>query len=192
MVGKLLLTDSTMPVNFCKAGANCALAMLEYLGEGLYMVADVKEELERKAEADGFSALRRFLDEFPDRRVRTLSLELLADVAAVKKVVQIAGSHSKEDAGEIASVLYAASRRDEGEVFDVITDDGEGKKLARDRQLTVVTTQSLVVTMVCVGALEYRDGDRVWRQCFSNPQRRKGFKERVERDCPHRLVAASR
>lgn len=69
VVSRLLLTDSTMPVNFCKAGANCALAMLTYLGESLYMVAEVREELERKAEVDGSPALRRFLDKFPGERV---------------------------------------------------------------------------------------------------------------------------
>lgn len=188
-ISRLLLTDSTMPMNFCEAGANCALAMLSYLGDGLHMVGEVQEELERKAKSS--PALQRFLDEFPTERVRRLDVELVAQVALVKQVMQLPGSHPDEDVGEIASVLYAARRREMGETFDVITDDNEGKRLARDRDLKIITTQDLVSQMVCAEALDYADGDRVWRCCFSNPQRWKGYRERIHRECPDRLVAAS-
>ncbi len=176
-----------MPVNFCEAGANCALAMLDHLGDRLHMVADVWEELERKASVDGSPALRRFLDEFPGQRVRTLDLQLAAEVAAAKKVTQIPGSHTNEDLGEIATVFYAARRRDEGEVFKLITDDREGKRLALDRDLEIFTTPTLIVEMVGAASFAYADGDRVWRQCFSNRQRWKGFRAAVERECPERL-----
>ena len=149
-IPKLLLTDATMPVNFCEAGATCGMAMLDYLGEALHMVREVEGELERKAKR--IPALQRFLDEFPDERVRHLDLELVTEVALVKKVVQVPGAHADEDAGEIASVLYAAHRRELGKTFTVVTDDNEGKNLARDRKLTVLTTQALVHQMVCRGS----------------------------------------
>jgi hypothetical protein len=188
VVSRLLLTDSTMPMNFCEAGANCALAMLEHLGESLHMVTDVKEEIERKA-SGGSPALRRFLDEFPEERVHTLDLGLAASVAVAKKAIQLPGSHPDEDVGEIASVFYAVQRREEGETFDLVTDDSAGRKLARDRDLKVVTTPSLVIELVCAGALMYSDGDRVWRRCFSNPQRWKKYKERIKQECPSRVAA---
>jgi len=67
--------------------------------------------------------------------------------------------------GEIATVLYAAKRRDEGEIFDVLTDDRYGKTLARDRGLTLITTSHLVVDMVAANAMPEQDGKRVWREC---------------------------
>ncbi len=178
----LLLTDSTMPVSFCSAGANSARSMLSYLGERLHMVADVREELERKAE--GSAALRAFLDDFPGHRVRVLDLSLLAEVAEARKAVSVAGAHPREDVGEIASVFYADARRRHGEEFAVITDDRYGKTLARDRRLEVVTTPSLVVEMVCAEALPYADGARVWRACFTNRDKWQGFGEQVRRACP--------
>lgn len=184
-VSDLLLTDSTMPVSFCAAGANLARAVLEYLGERLYMVADVREELERKA--DGSAALHAFLSEFPDERVRALDLSTAARVAEAKKAVTVAGAHPREDLGEIASVFYAEARREQGEEFAVITDDHYGKTLARDRKLKVVTTPGLVVEMVCAEALAYADGDRVWRGCFTNRSKWNGFGDSVRQACPDRV-----
>lgn len=187
-ISRLLLTDSTMPVNFCEAGASCGLAMLDYLGEGLHMVGEVEEELKRKAKE--LPALQRFLEKFPEERVRRLDLELVAEVALVKKVMHVPGAHSGEDLGEIASVLYAARRHEQGETFTVVTDDNEGKNLARDRKLTVLTTPSLVRQMVCAEVLSFADGDRIWRRCFTNPQKWKVFRERIRQDCPERLTVA--
>ena len=183
-VSDLLLTDSTMPVSFCDAGANLAGSLLTYLGDRLHMVADVHEELERKAE--GSAALRAFLGAFPDERVRVLDLSVAAKVAEARKAVSVAGTHPREDVGEIASVFYAEVRREQGEEFTVITDDHYGKTLARDRQLKVVTTPSLVVEMVCAEALAYADGERVWRACFTNRDKWKGFGERVRQYCSER------
>lgn len=187
-VPSLLLTDSTMPVSFCAAGSNCALAMLGYFGHRLHMVAEVRDELERKAIADGSPALRRFLDEFPEERVRVLDRELAVKVAVAKKVIQLPGAHPNEDLGEVASVFYAAQCRDAGEVFAVVTDDGEGKKLARDRALEVITTASLVLEMVDAEAFPYADGERVWRKCVGR-KRWKEYRAAVERVCPERIPA---
>ncbi len=185
IVSDLLLTDSTMPVCFCDAGGNLARTLLAYLGERLYMVSDVREELERKAE--GSAALRAFLSDFPDERVRVLDLSIAAKVGEARKAVSVPGTHPREDTGEIASVFYAEVRREQGEKFTVITDDSYGKTLARDRQLKVLTTPGLVVEMVCAEALAYADGERVWRACFTNRDKWKGFGERVRQVCPERV-----
>jgi hypothetical protein len=187
VVAGLLLTDSTAPVNFSKAGGNCAIAMLQHLGARLHMVAEVHEELVRLAKES--VSLQRFVDEFPADRIRSLSRELTAMVGAAQKAMNAAGTHPREDIGEIATVFYAEQRRDEGEVFDLITDDHTGRTLASDRSLKVITTPSLIVEMVCAGALDYSDGNRVWQSCFTNRAKWKGFRERIERDCPQRLAA---
>lgn len=176
--GRLLLTDSTMPVNFCRAGAHCALRVLEHLGERLYMVADVEEELRRQARSS--PALQRFLDAWPGGHVRGLDLALTRKVAETLTALRTGGEHPREDAGEIATVFYAERRRDEGERFALITDDAFGKQLARDRSFTPITTPQLVVEMVCAGAIGDSDGERVWRQCFTDRSKWPAFKRRVE------------
>lgn len=162
-MASLLLTDSTMPMSFCRAGIGCARAMAEYLGDQVHMVADVYVELERLA--SGLPALDALMRDWPPNPVRELGLSLKADVASVIKARQVPGQHPSEDVGEIATVLYAAKRRDEGEIFDVLTDDRYGKKLVRDRGLTLVTTSHLVVDMVAANVLAEHAGKRVWREC---------------------------
>lgn len=160
--------------------------MVDYFGDRLHMVADVHAELERLSE--GFAPLTRFLEDWPAGRIRQLSPELTLKVAASIKVRQVPGQHIKEDQGETATVFYAEARRGDGEVFEVITDDGYGKTLARDRRFRPITSPSIVVQMVCAGALAYRDGQRVWQQCFANNRARwKQFRTQVEQSCPERV-----
>lgn len=127
------------------------------------MVEDVNVELERLASS--LPALDALLRDWPPNPVRELGLSLKADVASAIKARQVPGQHPSEDVGEVATVLYAARRREEGEIFDVLTDDRYGKELARDRGLTFVTTPRLVVDMVAANALAEHDGKRVWQEC---------------------------
>lgn len=182
-----LLTDSTMPFNFCKAGYPAAQAMVDYFGDRLHMVGDVYAELERLA--DGFVALQRFVEAWPKERTRQIGPELTLKVAAVIKVRQVHGQHSKEDLGETATTLYAEQRRDAGEAFEIVTDDGYGKTLARDRGFSPITTPTIVIEMVCAEALTYQDGQRVWQQCFTNRARWGLFKTRIQQTCPAALPA---
>jgi hypothetical protein len=168
MESALLLTDSTMPVSFCKAGIGCAKAMAKHLGSSVHMVDEVHLELERKAEE--IAALKSFLEEWPPNPVRQLDVELKAQVAQVLKARQVPGQHPDEDRGEVATVFYANERREEGELFDVVTDDGFGKQLARDRGLEVVTTASITIDLVRAEVLSLKDGKRVWQECTSRAQ----------------------
>jgi hypothetical protein len=145
--------------------------MAEYLEARLHMVSDVHAELQRLSPR--FPALAGLLEDWPLNPVRELSLATKAGVAAAIKARQVPGQHPNEDRGEIATVLYAAERRDSGEIFEIITDDGFGKQLARDRRFKLLTTPSLTVQMVRDGALPHADGKRVWRQCVS----RSGWKD---------------
>lgn len=161
----LLLTDSTMPVSFSKAGPRSAAAMARHLGDRIHMVSDVYVELQRLARR--LPALARLLEDWPPNPVLELDVGLKADVAAVIKARHVPGQHPDEDRGEIATIFYAASRREAGEEFNVITDDHYGKTLARDRGLGLVTTAEIAVEMVRADALSRADGKRVWRQCVS-------------------------
>lgn len=164
----LLLTDSTMPVSFCRAGVGCARAMAEFLGDSVQMVADVHEELERLG--GELPALRSLLSEWPPNPIRELDLDLKAEVAAALKARHVPGTHRDEDRGETATVFYAVKRRDIGEAFRIVTDDSYGKRLARDRDFELLTTPVIALRMVCAEALSQADGKRVWRQSTNRSQ----------------------
>jgi hypothetical protein len=169
-----------MPVSLCRAGIGCARAMAEFLGTRLHMVVDVHAELQRLAR--DLPALETLLEGWPPNPIRQLDLDLRAEVATAIKARHIPGQHYQQDRGEIATVFYASRRRDGGEIFDIVTDDNFGKELARDRGFSLVTTPSLAVQMVCQGALTFRDGKRVWQQCFTNRSRWKDFEQAVVRE----------
>ncbi|HSK49597.1 MAG TPA: hypothetical protein VK889_03785 [Solirubrobacterales bacterium] len=159
----LLLTDATMPVSFCKAGIGSARVMAAHLGPRVHMVEDVHLELQRLAAS--LPALETLLEDWPPNPVRELGLDLKARVAQVIRARQIPGHHPDEDRGELATIFYAAQRREAGEAFEVITDDRFGKQLARDRGLGLVTTPQLVIELVTAGQLPKKEGERVWRYC---------------------------
>lgn len=161
----LLLTDSTMPVSFCRAGIGPARAMADFLGDRVHLVEDVLGELERLAE--GLPALAALLKHWPATPARALDLNLKADVAVALKARQISGSHPDEDRGEIATVFFAEHRRDLGEEFTIATDDSYGKRLARDRGFEVLATPALALQMICAEALSEADGKRVWQRSTS-------------------------
>lgn len=154
-----------MPVSFSRAGSRSAYAMAKHLGDRVYMVADVHSELQRLSRR--LPALARLLEDWPSNPVLELDKDLKEKVATAIKARWIPGVHPDEDRGEIATVFYAVARREEGKSFAVVTDDGYGKKLARDRDLRLVTTAELVLEMVQADALSRTDGKRVWRQCVS-------------------------
>lgn len=182
----LLLSDSTMPVNFCKAGANSALAMLAHFEESIFLVADVFEELTRHAAES--AAVKRLMEEWPASQVLDLDLALTAEVASILKLRQTVGQHPRSDAGEIATVLFAANARDQGlGEYTVVTDDVFGKDLARDRELALRTTQQVIIELVCAGSLSYRDGERVWRQCFTNRSKWSTYRPAIAASCAGRV-----
>lgn len=167
-MASLLLTDSTMPMSFCRAGGGCALAMAEYLGSTVHMVSDVHEELTRLS--TDLPALMKLLETWPRTPIRELDLELKMNVATAMKAQRVPGQHPGEDLGETATVFYAARQRERGETFEIVTDDSYGKRLARDRGFTPVTTATLTLAMVREEALSSPEGKRVWRECVSRSQ----------------------
>ena len=86
----LLLTDSTMPVSFSKAGVRSAHAMARHLGDRVHMVSDVHIELQRLSQR--LPALAKLLRGWPLNPVRELDLHLKGEVAAAIKARQFRGS----------------------------------------------------------------------------------------------------
>lgn len=183
----LLLCDATLPVNFCKAGLPSAQAMADYLGDRVFVVDEVHEELTRLA--DSLIPLKSFLKTWPPNDPVRLEPALRLQVSSL--VVVRPRSHPREDRGETATVVYAEHRRDEaGEHFTILTDDRWGGQLARDRGLSCQNCPQLLVEMVCASALSFKDGQRVWQTCFTDRKKWKGFREAVGRTCPEKAPAA--
>lgn len=178
-MGPLLLTDSTMPVSFCRAGIGPARAMANFLGDRTHLVEDVLAELERLA--GGLPALAALLEGWPSTPARQLDLNLKADVAVALKARQISGGHPDEDKGEIATVFFAEHRRGLGEEFTIATDDSYGKRLASDRGFEILTTPALALQMICAEALSEADGKRVWQRSTSR-SRWKEFGPALDRE----------
>jgi hypothetical protein len=189
-LGPLLLSDATMPVNFCLAGLPAAKAMAEFLGERVHVVDEVHDELTRIAE-EGLVPLQTLLESWPANEVIRLDPSLRAQIAPVIQLRELQDRHPKEDRGETATVLYAEQRLDHGERFDILTDDGWGRQIAADRTLRCHNTPALIVSMVGADALSYKDGQRVWQKCFTSQTKWKAYREAVAREHPGKVPAAA-
>lgn len=186
-LARLLLSDATLPFNFCKAGIPAARALAAYLGDRAYVVDEVFNELTRLAE-EGNATLTTFLESWPPNPPLRLDPELRLQVGSVVAVRALSTAHSGEDRGETATVLYAERRRaTSGELFEILTDDTWGRQIADDRGLRCHNTPALIVAMVCADALTFKDGQRVWNASFTNREKWKGYRDAVARSCPAKL-----
>lgn len=179
----LLLTDASVPYNFCKAGYAFGEKLAKHLGDDVHMVRDVHEEL--KGLAESLPALAKLIEWWPPHDPRDLSPQLTLEVADILSLNESLGKHPDEDKGETATVLYAEQRRQEGENFTLLLDDHGGQRLARDRGLkSIVNTPTLVVDMTCEEVLTYNEGARVWRNAFTNQKKWAAFKGEVQQRRP--------
>ena len=165
----VLLSDSTLPINFCKCGPTIARKFAEYLGDRVYVVHDVYEELDRNPE--NIPALKDFLEEWPTTEVIQLAASVRGEVADILKSNITGGLHPKEDAGECATVFHARHvRNSEAIEYLILTDDQEGKRLARFEGLSVLDTPHLAIEMVVEGALSEDEGWAVWTKACRAPR----------------------
>lgn len=186
---ELLLCDTTVPMNFCGAGSECAKALEEFLGPGVYIVEDVREELVRKAE-QGHAVLGEMLKTWPLDEAIPLPDIVRGKVADALSFNISQGLHKDEDIGETATVFYAQHRlKEDGSRFDLLMDDNGGKAMARARDLRFIDTPSLVLQMVCEGALTEENGQKVWNQALSDAVARSNYSIRLAEECPDRSGA---
>lgn len=176
-----LLSDASVPINFVTAGPECADAFKEYFGDKVLVAIDVYEELERKARTE-IPELKQFLDGWPELDPIDLPMEVKSDVAKILRL-NIGIYHPDKDRGETATILYAEHARDRSvdpEEFELLLDDGDGKKFARDRSLGFWDTPTIALHMVCSGYLTEDQGFSVWCAALTDPEKHPAYWTRLE------------
>jgi hypothetical protein len=163
----LLLTDSSILVNFCAISAGPKL--VAYLGDRLFVVEAVMRELQRLARKPEHAGLKRLLDTGWPAAASVLPVdpEVEADIAAAMQFEATPETHPDEDLGETATVLYAVAERQAGREFQILTDDGGGKEKADQRGFRWTHSGMLAVEMVGADELSYDHGRRIWAQAVS-------------------------
>ena len=78
------------------------------------------------------------------------------------------GGFSKQDLGEIATVIWARDSRS-----SAIVDDGLARDLARRWSVAYSRTHSVVTAMVKAAHLSKAEAWAVWQDCWTHPDRRK-------------------
>ncbi len=161
----IVLLDASVIVNFCSAGHGRRLA--SYLGGAARLSGDAQVELLRLARSS--PALRALLATWPLAPPLELSVARAAKAAAICALLRAPGDHPNAHAGEVATVLLAEQLRDDRGVRAlIVVDDRDGKMLAQRFSLPYRDTPQLIVEMVVAGALTEANGQRVWRECFSD------------------------
>jgi hypothetical protein len=154
--------DATVPMAFAKVGA--AQAFLDYVGERTLLVRDVLDELRRHRQRfSNLCPLIAFFEAEGDRRVLDLAPRHVLAVDDLAAVHHAPGDPPTRNRGEIATVYGAIALRRQCRGVLVGMDDHLGKQLCRQRRIPAADTPSLLVEMVCAGALTYETGGRIWR-----------------------------
>lgn len=173
----LLLSDATVPTNFCKAGLKLAQRFSDYAGDRVFIVHDVHEELLRNPK--GIPALDKFLEFWPLAEPIQLAPEVREEVADALRFNARYGRHPDEDRGEHATVFHARYVREKGgREFVIATDDRDGKLLARSDGFEVVDTPEMIVRMYRHGFLNADEGFVIWKKTL--PNRESAYWERID------------
>lgn len=111
---RCLLSDPSVLFRFFTAGAAVVEALMNALGDRLYIVFDVAVEINRrKSDAEFREGAHRFLELLENDPI------VLPDAVRdqVRRAMELTRKHGMrdEDLGETATVLYARSRIREGE-----------------------------------------------------------------------------
>lgn len=174
-----LLSDSTLPVNFCKCGLALAEKFADYFGDQIHIVHDVRVELIRNPWK--ITALDEFLKIWPRTAVIHVSETIREELSDIQKINRRNFIHDNEDIGEYATVFHARDAlKVDGTKFTILTDDGDGKMLARREGLVVSDTPSLVIEMAVAQHLSEQEACAVWNAAL--PRKEAAFWERLEED----------
>lgn len=161
---------------FCRFAETDTLeALRAYMGPNLMIVREVEAELRFRADQPEHKSLRPYRDETPPF-VEREAIDLDANTSYNVRV--IARRWRERDAkagkpdrgenaniGEIATVLGAEQR-----ALPVLMDDGDGKKLAISKGLTVYSTEDLLAEMVAAKRLGKRVGFLAYQRVYGGTQ----------------------
>jgi len=176
----VVLTDSTVAVNFAKAGAVGIL--IEYLADRVLVCRDVLEELRRIiAVHPSLASFVKPVDADEEARIAPLSLAGLQKVDDLARALRLPDDHPRKHIGECATVVAAQEMTARGIVPFVCMDDRDGKQLARQARLTFGDSPELVIEMVLQGAIRDSVGAQIWRRGLFPEQRSAwpGFQKRL-------------
>jgi hypothetical protein len=160
---RLLLSDSSVLFRFFAAGAEIVEAFMEALGDRLYIVFDVKVEIDRhKNDPEFRRGARRFLE-----LLEHDPIVLANDVREqARRVLELNRRHGlrDEDRGEVATVLCARSLIHAGENWLVLVGDRYGIDLADSGEPHVphMNSAKTIVELARQGALSQDQAEAVW------------------------------
>lgn len=169
-----LLIGDTGP--FCRFAETGALdSFLTYLGDKLVIVREVEAELNYRSEQPAHKELRPYREREPPY-VGSEAIDL--DTATQNNVRIIADRWAERDrkkgkpdrgphanVGEIATVMAAEQRG-----LSILMDDGDGKKLADAKHLTVYTTEDLLIEMVAEDAIKRRRALHIYERVYGKEE----------------------
>jgi hypothetical protein len=160
---RCLLSDPSVLFRFFAAGSEVVEALMDALGDRLYIVFDVAVEINRHKDDPEFrDGAHRFL-ELLEHEPIVLPDEIRDRVRRALELTRKLGMRD-EDLGETATVLYARSRIREGEDWLALVGDKYGIDLAESGEPYVphMNTTDAIVDLVKQGALTEEQGQAVW------------------------------
>jgi predicted nucleic acid-binding protein len=167
-----VLLDTSPIINFAAAGHH--LALVDYVWNNGFITTFVRDELLRKA-AD-HPRVSEFLEAWPEDGILDASPDEAIEIDKMLRVRSV-HAHPLEDAGEISSVVIAAS-------FDephssVVIDDNWGRRLAEQWNVPCGITPELVIEMVWARKLTEEEGAEVWNVALSKPEAQAAYTARL-------------
>lgn len=169
-----VLLDTSPVINFCDA--NKHLKLVDYLWSNGHFTTFVQDELNRKAA--NHRNVHAFLDAWPSDGI--LSPDA-SEAIEIDQLLRLGAKnvHPLEDAGEISTVIVAASYQRDQSV--VVIDDTWGKSLARQWGVPCGITPDLIVEMVWAHVLSEDEGRAVWNVALTRPEAQFAYPERLAR-----------
>jgi hypothetical protein len=166
---RFLLADTGPFCRFAEASSDQLSAMVDYLGDRVWIAQDVALELHRRAQTEQHRRLASLTWEprFPRGEPLTITdaklLQQIEDIAAGR--LKKRPGHFLKDRGEIATVLLAKERG-----WPVLLDDTWGQKFAAKKGVEIITTEDLCVEMVVAGKLTEDHAFEVFKRVRWSPR----------------------
>jgi hypothetical protein len=149
---ELLIADSSVLFRFFEAGAEATTALMAAIGHRIHIVESVDGEIHRyrndPAMAAGIAAFRA-------AQVNQPLEPRLKVTHEVQKMLELQRKYGLGDAdiGEYETVLMAEHEWDAGTYYLILMGDGEGRKMAKQRELPHVSSYWFVVELAARGVL---------------------------------------
>jgi hypothetical protein len=149
---RLLLLDATVPHRFCDA--QLLPQLIRYLPSNAWITPEVEDELRRSARSYAYAGLLLLERAGWPQTTAVLPPPVRKEFELTRRAVQQPNDPPEKHIGEIATVLMAADLKADL----VILEDDLGKRLAKKKGLTRISTAQLALEMVEYGALTDAEG----------------------------------